>query len=97
MPIYEFRGFDTAGKAVKGVRESDSPKTLRALLRKDGILLTDVFEEQTKGSKKKASSAGGKTVGEKSLGQTEVDIGAVFGSRVSMEEVAVATRQSSTW
>ncbi|MEW5848384.1 MAG: type II secretion system inner membrane protein GspF [Myxococcota bacterium] len=94
MPVYEFRGFDTAGKAIKGVREADSPKTLRALLRKDGVLLTDVFEEQAKGKKK--SALAGKQVGEKGLAQMEVDLGSVFGARVSMEEVAVATRQLAT-
>ena len=33
MPVFEFRGFDAAGKTVKGLRESDSAKALRASIR----------------------------------------------------------------
>ena len=88
MPVYEFRGFDAAGKAIKGMREADSPKGLRSLLRKDGVLLTDIFESGKKG--------GGKT-GEKGTGlKREVDLSRMVGTRISMEEVAVATRQLAT-
>lgn len=87
MPVYEFRGFDGGGKAVKGMRESESPKTLRAVLRKDGVLLTEVFESGKKGKD------GHK---EKPISQREVDFSEVMGTRVSLEEVAVATRQLAT-
>lgn len=41
MPGFEYKGLEVAsGKAVKGYRDADSPKALRALLRRDGILLT---------------------------------------------------------
>lgn len=86
MPVYEFRGFDVAGKSVKGLREADSPKSLRTVLRKDGILLTEVFQSGKKGEKAE----------KKSLGQREVDLSEVMGSRISLEEVAVATRQLAT-
>lgn len=86
MPVYEYRGFDVSGKAVKGLLESESPKVLRTQLRKDGVLLTDVFESGKK-------SAGAE---KKSLGSREVDLSGIVGTRVSMEEVAVATRQLAT-
>ena len=45
MAVYEWRGITTAGKEVKGVRDADSPKALRAVLRKDGVLVTQILEE----------------------------------------------------
>jgi len=41
MAVFEFRGVVAAtGKAVRGVRDAENPKVLRAALRRDGILLT---------------------------------------------------------
>ncbi|MEC7523153.1 MAG: type II secretion system inner membrane protein GspF [Myxococcota bacterium] len=45
MAVYEWRGITTAGKEVKGTRDADNPRSLRTLLRKDGILVTEVLEE----------------------------------------------------
>ena len=46
MGVYAFRGIEAAsGKAVKGYRDADSQKALRALLRREGILLTSASEE----------------------------------------------------
>jgi general secretion pathway protein F len=86
VPVFEYRGFDDSGKGVKGVLEADSPKTLRSLLRKEGVRLTDVFESGKKGGKG----------GEKTGFNREVNLGAAMGTRVSMEEIAVATRQLAT-
>jgi general secretion pathway protein F len=44
MPVFEYKGIHTTGKNVKGVQEADSVKILQAILRRDGIFLTDVFE-----------------------------------------------------
>ena len=47
MPVWEFRGIQiNSGSAVKGVRDAESPKALRALLRRDGVLLTEASEEK---------------------------------------------------
>ena len=46
MAVFEYRGiFIGTGKPAKGVRDAENAKTLRALLRKDGILLTNATEE----------------------------------------------------
>jgi type II secretion system protein F len=46
MAVYEFRGIQIDnGKPVKGIRDADNAKALRALLRRDGILLTLATEE----------------------------------------------------
>lgn len=47
MPVWEFRGIQiNSGGAVKGVRDAESPKALRAMLRRDGVLLTEASEEK---------------------------------------------------
>lgn len=53
MAVFEYRGIQIdSGKPVKGYRDADNAKSLRALLRKDGILLTLANEE---GEQKKKS------------------------------------------
>ncbi len=45
MAVFEYRGILVAtGKPVKGVRDAENPKALRANLRKDGVLLTVATE-----------------------------------------------------
>jgi general secretion pathway protein F len=46
MAVYEYRGILIAtGKQTKGVRDAENPKHLRAVLRRDGVLLTSAAEE----------------------------------------------------
>lgn len=48
MAVFEYTGLLVAtGKPVKGVRDSDNAKTLRAQLKREGILLTDAAEEKS--------------------------------------------------
>src|SRR6185369_1499010 len=60
--------------------DADSPKTLRALLRRDGILVTEVLQEGEKSKKG---------------GSREIDV-AKFFRRVSSLDIAIATRQLAT-
>ena len=53
MPVFRWKGYDGKGKQVQGVRDADSPRSLRQVLRRDGILLTDVSEAQVGGAKSK--------------------------------------------
>ncbi len=56
MAVFEYRGILIgSGKPVKGVRDAENAKVLRAVLRKDGILLTTAAEEKA-GAEKKQSS-----------------------------------------
>jgi general secretion pathway protein F len=50
MPVFEFKGFNESGKAVDGIREADSPKGLRIVLRKEGVFLSEIKAEQEKRS-----------------------------------------------
>lgn len=45
MAVYAYRGIDARGKSVKGVRDADSAKTLRVVLKRDGILPTEILEQ----------------------------------------------------
>jgi len=45
VAVYEWQGITTSGKEVKGVRDADSQKALRALLRREGVLVTQMLEE----------------------------------------------------
>jgi general secretion pathway protein F len=54
MAVYEYRGIVIAsGKATKGLRDADNPKQLRAILRRDGVMLTSATEEAKAKAKKK--------------------------------------------
>lgn len=54
MAVYEYRGIVIAsGKATKGLRDADNPKQLRAILRRDGVMLTAATEEAKAKAKKK--------------------------------------------
>ncbi len=89
MPVFEYRGLSAAGKNVEGLKEAESPKTLRAVLRKDGVFLTDVL-----GRAEGALKPGGKAKAT-SLGSTEVNF-KLSGGSVSTEDIAVMTRQLAT-
>lgn len=83
MPLYAYKGIGVSGKAVQGVRDAESPKVLRQLLRKDGIVVTDV------------SISKGKAVGAGKGLSKEVNFGQLF-ARVKKTEIAAFTRQLAT-
>src|SRR3954451_14528322 len=87
MPVFEYTGLTEAGKNVRGIRDAESSKVLRQILRKDGVYLTDA----------RAAEAGA-VVGQQKTGLSrEVDIGAMLGfTGVSAQDLAIATRQLAT-
>jgi general secretion pathway protein F len=92
MPMYAFKGISAAGKPASGVKDADSPKALRQLLRKEGIVVTDVaLSKSGAGGKAAAAVAAGKSGGL----SRQVDLGALFGG-VKRGEVANFTRQLAT-
>lgn len=85
MAVFAYKGVDARGKTVTGTKEADSPKTLRATLRKDGIAVTDVT----------AAQAGKATVAGQGKGLSrDVDLGSL--SRVKKTDVAAFIRQLGT-
>ena len=54
MPVFEYRGLTKDGKNTKGVVDSDSVRTARIKLRKEGIFITDISDKKrTSGTGKK--------------------------------------------
>ncbi len=88
MPMYAYKGIAATGKNISGVKDADSPKTLRALLRKDGVLVTS-FELSKGGKAAKAANA------QKGGLSGDVDLGGFLGG-VKKIEVANFTRQMAT-
>jgi general secretion pathway protein F len=85
MPMYAYKGIGSSGKQVQGVRDAESPKVLRQLMRKEGVVVTDVDV-----------SKGGKGVKNQTKGlNREVNLGDLL-SRVRKVEIAAFTRQLST-
>ena len=84
--MWSYKGVDARGKPVNGVRDADSPKGLRALLRRDGVVVTDV---QAARAGKSAASAHGAGL------RREVDLKSVL-QTVKVAEVAGFTRQLAT-
>ncbi|MBI4509986.1 MAG: type II secretion system inner membrane protein GspF [Deltaproteobacteria bacterium] len=86
MPVFAYKGVDGRGRTVSGAKDADSPKVLRALLRREGILVTDVAEAR----------AGTAAVAGQGKGlRREVHFGKMF-ERIKRTEVAAFTRQLST-
>ena len=77
MPVFEYRGLNEAGKNVTGLRDADSPKTLRTNLRREGIFLTEVLGEKGQSNGKEAPA-----------GQIRFSF-----ERVTAEDISIMTRQ----
>lgn len=77
MPVFEYKALASNGKAVTGLREADSQKTLRATLRREGVFLTEVLGQQQ----------------QKAQASREVNVKRWVLGRVSAQDLAIATRQ----
>lgn len=86
MPVFVYKGLDARGKEVKGMLDAESPKTLRATLKKDGIRIVEHREENAPKSSRRTAAA---------LASTEVDLKKYF-ERITVAEVALVTRQIAT-
>jgi general secretion pathway protein F len=54
VAVFEFRGVQVqSGKAVKGFRDAENAKALRAALRREGVLLTQATEESEREKREK--------------------------------------------
>jgi general secretion pathway protein F len=81
MPVYTYKGFNQAGRQVSGSHDADSPRAIKASLKRDGIFLTELSETnptEAKGISRKALQI------------------SFLSERVSSSDLAVATRQLAT-
>ena len=82
MPVYAYKGFNAAGRAISGTQDAESPKAIKAVLRREGIFITELRES---GQKKGGAEA--------RKGAFEFRL---FTERVSTQDLSVATRQLAT-
>jgi len=80
MPVFKYKGLNTNGKTVSGIRDADSPRALRGLLKKEGIYLTVVTGQRAS----------------KGTARTGAPAAPRIGQGVSTQELAVVTRQLAT-
>jgi len=83
MAVFEYKGLDGRGKAVKGLIDAEGPKSARSRLRKDGVFPTEVLEKTA-----------GKATRGKGLSM-EVDVAQYF-QRITQQDLAEMTSQLST-
>jgi general secretion pathway protein F len=94
VPVYSFKGLNTAGKAVTGTRDADSPKGLRQVLRKEGTFVTEHREVLAGGGRAatKTAASSGENV---PFYKREIDFKGMV-ERVRLQEIGVFTRQLAT-
>ncbi len=46
MPVFEYKALSDAGRQVAGLKEADSARSLRTVLRREGLYLTEVVGQQ---------------------------------------------------
>ena len=85
MPVYAYKGLDARGKEVKGTRDAESPRALRAVLKKDGVRIIEHKEESGNGGGGGKKSLSG-------LASTEIDLKRLT-ERVTVADIALSTRQ----
>ncbi|MEW5740062.1 MAG: type II secretion system inner membrane protein GspF [Myxococcota bacterium] len=95
MAVFEYKGLNAAGKTVTGLKEADSAKTLRALLRKDGVFVTDVVAE-AEGSLKPGKAAKGAAKAASSVLAQDINLRKLARGGVNTDDIAVMTRQLAT-
>jgi len=95
MPVFEYKGLNEAGKPVSGLKEADSPKTLRTVLRKDGVYLTAVLG-QTDGAARPAKASRGAAAASAAALSRNVDLRKLARGRVTTDDIAITTRQMAT-
>src|ERR1043165_2119201 len=88
MPMYAFKGVGASGKAISGVRDAESPKVLRQVLRKDDVhVMSFELSRGGKLAKERNAQKGGLS--------RDVDLGGIIGG-VKKVEIAAFTRQMAT-
>jgi len=83
MPAYAYKALDARGRSRSGTRDAESPRVLRALLRKEGVFVTELHETHA------TPVARGSTLGR------DVEWRRWF-DRVQPRDVGVLTRQLGT-
>jgi general secretion pathway protein F len=93
MPVYRWKGLNGAGKTVTGIRDADSPRSLRALLRKEGVFLTEVGVQAGSQAESRGALAprrGGQRVSAQELAITTRQLATLLKAGVTLVESLTA-------
>jgi len=85
MPVFEYKAVNSGGKNVTDIVDADSAKAARSKLRRQGVFVTEIWEQKGSGS--------GATRGEGLA--IEIDFSKYF-QRISVTDIATMTSQLST-
>lgn len=92
MPVFAYKGLDAKGKEVRGLIDAESPRVLRAQLKKQGVHIIEHREEAVKGKPGKAKSASELL---SSAQSTEIRLDKLT-ERITITDIALTTRQLAT-
>jgi general secretion pathway protein F len=96
MAVFEYKGLSESGKAVSGLKEAESAKALRAVLRKDGVFLTDIVGmAEGNGRAPKAGSSKTAQAANQLINQ-DINFQKLARGRITTDDVAIMTRQLAT-
>jgi general secretion pathway protein F len=95
MAVYEFKGLSAAGKAVTGMKEAESPKALRSILKKEGVFLTDVMGQTDGRGGTRAPMKGAAKEAAEAL-KKDVNLKRFTRGGISTDDIAIMTRQLAT-
>ena len=93
MAVYEYKGLTQEGRSVSGIMEADTPKTARLKLRQTGVFPVEVLESHQARVGAAPLSAPERMAGQAPAGGLGVQW---LGERVTVQEVALLTRQMAT-
>ncbi|MHC9544358.1 MAG: type II secretion system F family protein [Vulcanimicrobiota bacterium] len=96
MPQFQYRAIDKEGKRVKGVLESNDEKTLLDTLKTQGCTALEVLEIKASVGTAAVEASPSDMADSESSQSLRKTWNHLFGRKVSIEELAVATRQIAT-
>jgi general secretion pathway protein F len=82
-PVYEYKAYETSGKATKGLLDAETQKAARQKLKKQGLAVFEIHEKG--GVATRSSSSRGSAPSPSG--------GSFFGGRVGVKDIALTTRQ----
>lgn len=83
MALYGYKGISTSGGSVKGIKEAETAKDLKSILKRNAIYITDFWEVGRDKEDKKAFSLG-------------ASISLKPGGRITQVDITTITRQLAT-
>jgi general secretion pathway protein F len=90
MPLFEYKGVSSTGKAAKGVIEADSQKTARLRLKQKGVLTTEISERSAKNEKQKKTSYSTGRVSLKNITMMTRQLSTLIKARIPLDEALAA-------